>query len=185
MHPLPDPIIAPGAEVAPHRRPRRKLMRQGSPLATGTIQVQDGIDHFAHVSGARMPTGLGGWNERLEDGPFLLTEITWVASSFHLPTSSLVPFPGCSFLFPSSLILPLGTLPYRSPHQAPSSAFSRLCTQPLRGFTLQFLGIFPKGESSNESGKRAAVSASIPYGWRPSILARTGSKSTNQDLKRA
>src|SRR6266566_68986 len=107
-------------------------MRQGAPLAAGAIQVQDGIDHFAHVGRARMPTGLGRRNKWLENRPFPLTQIAWVASSLHLPTSSLVPFPGCSFLFPSSLLLPLGTLPYRSPHQAPSSAFSRLCTQPLR-----------------------------------------------------
>src|SRR5713226_6447455 len=101
-------------------------MRQGSPLAAGAIQVQDGIDHFAQVGGAWMPTRLGRRNERLEDRPFLLTQIAWVASSFHLPTSSLVPFPGFSFLFSSSLILPLCTLSYRSPHQAHSSALSPL-----------------------------------------------------------
>jgi hypothetical protein len=48
-------------------------MGQGSPLAAGAIQVQDGSDHFAHISRTRMPTGLGRRNERLEDRPFLLT----------------------------------------------------------------------------------------------------------------
>jgi len=48
-------------------------MRQGSPLAACAIQVQDGIDHFAHFSSTRMPTGLGRRNERLEDRPLPLT----------------------------------------------------------------------------------------------------------------
>src|SRR5947207_91292 len=85
MHPLPGSIGALGAEVAPHGRPRRKLVRQSSPLAARAIQVQDGIDHFAHVGRARMSTRLGRRNERLKDGPFLLTQIAWIASSLHLP----------------------------------------------------------------------------------------------------
>lgn len=55
-------------------------MRQGAPLAAGTIQVQNGIDHFAHLGGTRAPIWLGGWNEWLADGPFLLTQIAWIAS---------------------------------------------------------------------------------------------------------
>ncbi len=59
------------------------------------------------------------------------------------------------------------------------------CTASPMGMTCQPLGVSPSSESSNELGKRAAVSSSIPNGCRPSILARTGSKSTNQDLKSA
>ena len=43
-------------------------------------------------------------------------------------------------------------------------------------------GISPSSESSKLSGKRAAISAGRPV-LRPSALARTGSKSTNQLLK--
>ena len=39
----------------------------------------------------------------------------------------------------------------------------------------------PQPESWNSSGKRSAIAASIPVGLRPAALARTGSKSTNQD----
>jgi len=41
----------------------------------------------------------------------------------------------------------------------------------------------PSSESSKVLAKSAAVSASMPSGSRPSALARTGSNSTNHDLK--
>src|SRR5207245_4508034 len=95
MHTLPDPCVAPGAEVAPHCGPGWKLMRQGSPLAACTIQVQNGIDHFSDISCSWVSTWLGGWDERFEDGPFLLRQITDVAESFHCSTSSIFPFFFC------------------------------------------------------------------------------------------
>ena len=49
--------------------------------------------------------------------------------------------------------------------------------------TRQPFGIGPNSDSSNPSGNNFAVAASMPSGFRPSILARTGSKSTNQLLK--
>ena len=51
-------------------------------------------------------------------------------------------------------------------------------------FTCQPFGISPSSDSSNESGKRSATRPGRPVS-RPSALARTGSKSTNQDLKSA
>lgn len=50
-------------------------MRQGTPLAAGAIQVQNGIDHFLDVGGSWASTWLGGRDERFEDGPFLLGQI--------------------------------------------------------------------------------------------------------------
>ena len=66
-------------------------MRQGSPLAPCPIQVQNGIDHFADVGGSWVSTWLGGRDERFEDGPFLLGQITGVTASFHFSTSSIFP----------------------------------------------------------------------------------------------
>src|SRR6266581_6843020 len=106
MHTLPDPCVAPGAEVAPHCGPGWKLMRQGSPLASSSIQVQNGIDHFSDISCSWVSTWLGGWDERFEDGPFLLGQITGVAESFHCSTSSIFPFFFC-------FSIPLYTQPLR------------------------------------------------------------------------
>src|SRR5215468_7608753 len=118
MHPLPGPVIAPGAEVAPHRRPGWKLMWQGAPLASGAIYIQDGIDDFSHVGRARVSSWLGRRDQRFQDRPFLLGQITGIASSLHLSTSSLFPFAGCPFLVHSSLILSLGPLPSCAARQA-------------------------------------------------------------------
>jgi len=44
-------------------------------------------------------------------------------------------------------------------------------------------GVSPSRDSSNEFGNSAAVTGSILTGSRPAPFARTGSKSTNHDLK--
>ncbi len=95
----------------------------------------------------------------------------------------------------SALSLP-STLPARSSAILMTGRVSSPCggyfcsARPFRksavsssDMTDQLDGISPSSDSSNPSGNSAAVSASIPTGCRPSVLARTGSKSTNQDLK--
>ncbi len=75
MHAFPGAIIVPFAEVAPRRGPSWKLMGQGVPLAAGTIQVQDRIDHFTHVSGTGPSSRLGGrklaFLQNPSTGPFI------------------------------------------------------------------------------------------------------------------
>src|SRR5579883_2878579 len=117
MDALPGTIAAPVAEVAPDGRPRGELVWHGSPLSACAIQVQDGIDDFAYVSGAGMASWLGGRDERFQDGPFLITQITGIASSLHLPTS--LPF----FFFVTSfpvLLLYCITSPVCLPSRSPS-----------------------------------------------------------------
>jgi hypothetical protein len=80
-------------------------MRQGTPLAPCPIQVQNGIDHFSHVGGSWVSTWLGGRDERLEDGPFLLGQIDFsncVFSLLHLLYLSPVSSP-TFYHFPHSL----------------------------------------------------------------------------------
>jgi hypothetical protein len=114
-------------------------MWQGSPLTSSPIQVQNGIDHFAHLGGSGVSTWLGGRDQWFEDPPLVVCYITGVASSHHLSTSSL-PF------FPFGALLPLlyhlagvlAVLLSRPVHRpCPlSSGFSSLCTQPLIGTDL-------------------------------------------------
>src|SRR6266852_2705768 len=93
-------------------------MRQGSPLASSPIQVQDAIDHFTHIGGSGVSSWLGGRDQRFEDPPLVVAHITGVASSHHLSTSSLPFFP-FGILFPFLLFLHVITwqacLPSRSP----------------------------------------------------------------------
>ncbi len=50
-------------------------MWQSSPLAPRAVQVQNGIEHFAHIGGSGVSSWLGGRDERFEDGPFFLGQI--------------------------------------------------------------------------------------------------------------
>src|SRR6266567_8040523 len=59
-------------------------MRQGTPLTACPIQVQNGIDHFSDVGGSWVSAWLGGGDERLEDGPFLLGQIDFSSCVFSL-----------------------------------------------------------------------------------------------------
>ena len=93
-------------------------MRQGTPLASRAVQVQNGVDDFSHVGGTGVSSRLAGWDQRRKDGPFSLTEIAWIVFSLHRSTSSLLLFAGFLFLLNSSFIVPFGTLPYRAPLQA-------------------------------------------------------------------
>jgi hypothetical protein len=132
-------------------------------LTAGAIHREDGIDHFAYVGRARMPTGLGGRNEWLEDRPFPLTHITGITSSLHLSTSSLFPLSGFSFLFHSSCILPPGTLPCRVAHQALLSALSSLTSllRPLH--TASKSPVRFRASSCSENQKQAASNRKHEY----------------------
>src|SRR5215469_170378 len=107
MDALPGPVVAPGAKISPDGRPGREVMRQGAPLASGPIQIQDGVDYFAHIGGAGVSTGLGRRNQRFENSPLLVAHITGVARSSHAPPLLASVCSGSPFFL--SVILPLST----------------------------------------------------------------------------
>src|SRR5689334_2086383 len=47
--PLPSAAVAPTVKIALHRRVRRELPRQGSPLAAGGQNVEDRLHHLAQI----------------------------------------------------------------------------------------------------------------------------------------
>src|SRR5215471_7852317 len=66
----------------------RKLCREQAPLASAPQDVEDGIDHLAHIGRARATTAFGRGNERCQDGPFRLGEIRWVALRHPMPSTA-------------------------------------------------------------------------------------------------
>ena len=74
------PVVAPGTEITPDRRPRGKVVRQGPPLASGAIHVEERVENLTHVRRARMPACFGRRDQRFQDRPFLLGEIAGVAA---------------------------------------------------------------------------------------------------------
>src|SRR5947208_13821569 len=62
--PGPSAVDPPALEIVVNSSPRRKVPRQHSPRAPGTVEVEDGIDQLAHVRLAR-PTILGRARDQL------------------------------------------------------------------------------------------------------------------------
>src|SRR5207244_13055001 len=80
MHALPGAIVAPGTEITRDRSPRGKIVRQGPPLASGAIHVEERVENLTHLRRARMPAYFGRRDQRFQDRPFLLGEIAGVAA---------------------------------------------------------------------------------------------------------
>lgn len=80
MHALPRSILAPGAEIAPDGGPCREVVRQRSPLASGAIYLEYGVEHLAHVRCSRAPASFGWRDQWFQDGPLLVGQVAGVPS---------------------------------------------------------------------------------------------------------
>jgi len=75
---FPQAALAPGSKVIKHRGLGRKVLGRHAPLAAASIDIEDRVeDHSAAVlDGA--PAALGLWNQRLDDVPFVVCEVTLI-----------------------------------------------------------------------------------------------------------
>lgn len=64
VHLIQKPVIAPCIEIAPHRRDRRKVIGQHTPLAPGRRNVEDRVEHIAQTRLAWSVDGLGRGHQR-------------------------------------------------------------------------------------------------------------------------
>ena len=84
MPPLPGAIVPPAPEVLVDKLPGWKVMGQQAPGTATTENREDRIQDFALRIFLRSPTGLGGGDEMLKQGPFAVTEVSWVwFAGFH------------------------------------------------------------------------------------------------------
>src|SRR5215471_19451651 len=88
MHSLPDTRTAPDPEIMVDGLVGRKIGGEHPPLAPAPQTVEDGIDHLAHVGGARAATRFGRGNEWRQDGPFRIGEIRGVALRHPMPSTA-------------------------------------------------------------------------------------------------
>ena len=87
VQPVHQAVLAPPLEVPEHRRPRRKVMGQLTPRASGAIQVQDRL----HNAATRMHRGTTtpAWlrHQRFDQRPLRVGEIGWITLTLgHTPT---------------------------------------------------------------------------------------------------
>ena len=73
--------VAPGVEIVLHRGEGWKVLREHAPLAPRRSHVEDRIHHLAQVCHARSPDRLRSRQQRGYQRPFLVAQVTCVASA--------------------------------------------------------------------------------------------------------
>src|SRR5659263_199969 len=79
MDALPGAAFRPATEVAVHRLPWRKIMRQQAPRYASTRDVKDGVEQFPHVDGAGTASRNCVRQQILDYLPAFLVEVGRVA----------------------------------------------------------------------------------------------------------
>src|SRR2546421_547734 len=72
---LPGAVLLPGDEVIPDGTLGGQVVRQVVPLAAGTGLVEQRVDHFAQIHGARPATRLGGRQQGLDQLPLSVRQV--------------------------------------------------------------------------------------------------------------
>jgi len=85
VYPFPGPQQPPASKVIVDRLIRRKVFGQQAPLATATQDVEDSIHHLAHVGGPRPSTSFCGRNERRQNSPLGIGQISRITCQDHSP----------------------------------------------------------------------------------------------------
>lgn len=62
-----------------HRAARRQVLGQVTPLAARLQNVQHAVQHRPKIDAAVPATAPRRWDERLDDPPFLIAQVAWVA----------------------------------------------------------------------------------------------------------
>jgi hypothetical protein len=84
MNPRPYALQAKPAIIIMDCAPGWKFVGQGSPGATGTVEVQDGVNNLSHVDLARSTAGFRWWNPGFYELPLLIRQITGIWCPFHI-----------------------------------------------------------------------------------------------------
>src|SRR6266446_7166844 len=82
IDPRPHPPVAPIVEIMLNRRERRKVFRQGTPLAAGRKAVEDRIHDRAKVNLARTPDLARLRQQRAQQYPLLRCRVACIAKPF-------------------------------------------------------------------------------------------------------
>jgi hypothetical protein len=75
---FPQPATAPAMEVVSHRPLGREVMGQGVPRTAIGQDIEDGVDDLAKVGGPWLPRSHRGRQQRLQEGPLGIIQVTGV-----------------------------------------------------------------------------------------------------------
>jgi len=75
------PVPVPQLEIIVQRRLGWEVLRQRPPLAPGGQQIEDRVQHLAHIDRALAPAALGRRDQRRDQGPLLVRQIAGIAQA--------------------------------------------------------------------------------------------------------
>ena len=75
---FPQATTPPAVEVIAHRALGGEVMGQFVPLAAVGQEVEEGVEDLPQIGLPRRTGWHGGWQQRLEDGPLFVGQITGV-----------------------------------------------------------------------------------------------------------
>jgi hypothetical protein len=78
MNPLEQPAATPLMEIVAYRPFGWEVMRQSGPGTSRTEEVEDRIEDFAEAGGSRRSGGQPGRQQRFQDGPLSVAEVTGI-----------------------------------------------------------------------------------------------------------
>lgn len=149
------PIPRPPLKVAVHRALRRKVLRQMPPLAAGFQHVQQTVDHLTKVHRAPAPTPLARRDERPDQRPLRIRQITRV-------TQAVTP-------------IPLPTL--RRPQGAPPLSRYSLESQPIHPTQqVSVRALSREARERRRDNRQSRIQSGLQrcraaFGWRPRTAA--------------
>jgi|KBSMisStandDraft_5_1062788.scaffolds.fasta_scaffold951907_1 hypothetical protein len=77
-------VAAPFPKVAVDRCVRRKVLGQLPPLATGAIDIANGVENLAHVGHTAAPARTRRREHRLDERPLLVADVARIATAARL-----------------------------------------------------------------------------------------------------
>ena len=103
-------VVIPAREVVVYRAPWRQVLGNVTPLASCAQNIHHTVHHLAHHHLTLAATMLGGRDQGLDQGPFLVGQVTWVTQPVTVVAGAV----------------------FRRPHLAPHAAVPTIESQAIR-----------------------------------------------------
>ena len=83
-------VVVPQVEEAVHRRTRRQVFRDRTPLAAGTEHVHQPVDDLADVYRPLVAAALGGRDQGRNERPLLIGQIAGIAQILAIVATTVL-----------------------------------------------------------------------------------------------
>ena len=93
MKAIERPIVTASGQIPVDRATGRQILGDGRPLAAGAEDIENAIDDFTNIDLALVPARLGGWDQRPDQGPFVVRQVARIPQFAAVIAASVVSTP--------------------------------------------------------------------------------------------